>query len=100
LREFIDGEIKRLNLSRLGFAELAGVSHTAINNLLSDNPPEPSVEFLWKIAKATDTDVISVLRLAYPDIIKNSLSAKARILAEKIDKSTPETQQMIFRLLY
>jgi transcriptional regulator with XRE-family HTH domain len=99
LREFITSQIKRLGVSTLKFARMVGVSHTTINNLISDQPGKPTVELLWKLSRATDTELFTLLMLAYPDLIRNGLSADARIVGERYSKAPPETKHMVSRLL-
>lgn len=70
LRDFILEELDRRHQSVRAFAELVGVSHPAIGAII--NPREgrqvkaPSVEFILKLARATGTNALMLLMLAYP----------------------------------
>ncbi len=100
LRDFIEAQLAQLHVSKLRFAKMVGISHSALNKLLSDNPPEPTVTLLWRIARATDTDMITLIGLAYPDVvIGNNLSPSARIIAQKAAHAPEHVQDLIWRLL-
>ena len=98
LAEFIESEIKKRDMSIREFSKVAGLSHTTISQYLS-NPDERSVsiEFLVKIAQATNTDLASIVGMVYPE--QTTINAEARILAERITQLPPHQYEMIESLL-
>ena len=88
LREFILGEMKRLEMSGREFAKFVGVGHSTINRFISEeNDTDPSLDFLSKLADATQTDLAALIYLAFPGVAsKTSLSPDARILAQRIEQ--------------
>jgi transcriptional regulator with XRE-family HTH domain len=93
--------MKQRDLSARGFADFVGVSHTLINRLIDGrNPYEPSLDFLLTLSKATQVSFISLVELAFPEIIEAStLSPQARILAEQIEQLPPQAQEAISMMI-
>lgn len=86
LREFILGEMKRRGMSAREFAKFVGVGHTTINDLVSKDRI-PGIDFLSKLADATQTDLAALMYLTFPETAtRNALSADARILAQRIEQ--------------
>lgn len=101
IRDFLLNEMKQRDMSARSLADFMGVSHTLINRLIdSRNPTEPSLDFLLKLSKATHVSFVSLVELAYPEIIQEStLSPQARILAQQIEQLPPQAQQAITMMI-
>lgn len=98
LRDFINDEMRRRQMSQRQFADFVGVSHQTISRALDLHaPPEPSLDFLYKLAKSTGTDCCTLFLLIYPDL--SSLSPRARLLAQQIDSLPAELQDILERYL-
>lgn len=68
LRSFVEDQKRQRSMSARQFAAFAGVSPTAINKVLSFNDDtEHTIEFLSKIATATNTDLCFLVSLVAPD---------------------------------
>jgi len=96
--EFIELEIKKRDMSIREFSKFVGISHSAVSKYLS-NPEEKniSIEFLVRIAEATNTDLASIVGMVYPE--RTTINAEARILAERIAQLPPNQYEMIESLL-
>lgn len=93
IADFILSEMKRRDLRVSEFARLVGVSHATISKHLSTKPPVAKPEFLLKLSAATGASIEALIALAYPEVAnKTALSARAKILAQRIEK-LPESIQ-------
>jgi transcriptional regulator with XRE-family HTH domain len=108
LRDFILEELDRRHQSVRAFAELVGVSHPAIGAII--NPREgrqvkaPSVEFILKLARATGTNALMLLMLAYPELRSDGerLSGgqfSSLVRAQQIEKLPQHMRQLIDAIL-
>lgn len=87
LREFILSEMKRRDMSARQFARFVGVGHSTINDFATGIERVPSLDFLSKLADATQTDLAALIYLSFPEVAsKTALSADARILAQRIEQ--------------
>ncbi len=101
LRDFIQSQMDSRDMSARKFAELVGVSQTTITRALSfDNPPEPSLDFLKKLAAATSTDIRDLVVLAAPDAFTTEPSTEARILATYIEKLPDDLREMVDSFIF
>lgn len=69
--QFVQHEMERRGMSIREFAEMVGVSHPVISKLLDERFDEsrlPSVGLIAKLAKATHTNAVTLLVMAYPDL--------------------------------
>lgn len=81
LSDFIKDEIKRSGLSQRAFADKVGVTHATIDKWVNEtgkDPGNPRMDFLIQLAKATNTNVVVLLALAYPEI-KDGVSALSKL---------------------
>lgn len=92
LKDFIAEELKRRNLTIREFAKEVGVSSSTIVRTMSKKPPEPSLEFLAKLARYTHTDLCSLVALIHPDA--TTVNAEAAIIANRVAQLPPERQEM------
>ncbi|MBX3062397.1 MAG: helix-turn-helix transcriptional regulator [Anaerolineae bacterium] len=103
LLEFLRSQMDQRHMSAREFAHFLGVSHTTINRLIADDgdpTTAPSVEFLRKLAYATNTDICYLMLLIDPQL-PNALpiSADALDLSRRIAQLPAETRQVIDQLL-
>ena len=98
LGAFIRTEIEQRNLSASEFARLVGTSHTTINRLTSDAPPEPKLSFLVKLAEATSVDLCTLVLLAVGNHPAPNLDAQ--VLADRIEALPPELRDMVDTFIY
>lgn len=73
LVEFLEMEIQKRGLSHREFAKQVGVSHRTINQLLDRRDSRTqkktvSAALLLKLSKATGTNILTLMALAYPDM--------------------------------
>ena len=95
LKEFIEQEMRRREMTMRQFAEFIGVSHATISRTLSpQEPTEPSIDVLVKLAKATGVSVSSLIALVRPDADDININPRARVLAERI-ANLPDTKREI-----
>jgi transcriptional regulator with XRE-family HTH domain len=102
LRDYIVTEMKKRNMSARQFAQLVGVSNTTINRLIDkDEPDEPTLDFLVKLARATHIPLVPLVELSYPDLVdpNQELNPQARILAQQIEQLPPQAQDAITMMI-
>lgn len=91
-------EMQARRMSQREFAEFVGVSHVTISRAVSsaEDPPEPSPDFLIRLARATHTDVLALFLLAYPEAapLAND-SAAARLAGDQFEKLPSHVQIVV-----
>jgi transcriptional regulator with XRE-family HTH domain len=99
LSEFIVEEMKRLEITSVRqFAEFIGVTHPTVLRLIDDPEAQPTLDFLGKLAKATKTDIRTLVSMVLPDAVITQ-SVDAVVLAEKISRLPKEKQEIIDALI-
>jgi transcriptional regulator with XRE-family HTH domain len=94
LKQFIEGEMKRRKLSLREFATLVDVSPSTISRTLSDDAPDPSLDFLVKLSKATSTSLTTIVSMLLPD--ESQLTDQdAKVLADRIARLSPAKRAII-----
>jgi transcriptional regulator with XRE-family HTH domain len=96
LRDFILLQMHQRDMSAREFARFIGVSHGTINRFLDYGEREvgyPSVDFLFKLAKATDTDIGVVMRLLEPNF--DELDPQVMVIAQEIAHLSPEERRLV-----
>jgi transcriptional regulator with XRE-family HTH domain len=102
LRKFIHDEINKRSISTRAFSELMGISHTTMNRVLNEQPDkqqEPTLDFLVKLATVTKIDLVTLMSITYPDLIKLSPSGDARVFAEGYEQAPDHIKEAIRALL-
>jgi transcriptional regulator with XRE-family HTH domain len=96
--DFIELEMKKRDMSIREFSRFVGLSHSAVSKYLN-NPQEKniSIEFMVRVARATDTDLTSIVAMVYPE--QTTINPEVQILAERIAQLPPEKRKMIDSLL-
>lgn len=97
LAQFIEFEMKRREMGVREFARFIGVSPSAISKHTNRaHEITPSIEFLVNLAEKTETDLMSILAMAFPAIAdKMTISPRAMILAQRLDNLPKAAQDMI-----
>lgn len=97
LSNFIAQEIQRRGISARQFAEFVGVSSNTINRMLDpEDESSPSLDFLVKLANATNADLIAVISLAYPEVRqKTALTPTAAIIAQRIEQLAEDDRETV-----
>lgn len=93
---WIEDEIRKRDMSLRDFATFTGISHGTLSLILNPKSKEdryPKFDTLLKLARATNTDLCSVVALLAPD--ETRLNARVMILAERIANLSPEKQEVV-----
>lgn len=98
LGEFIEAEIKRRDMSARQFADMVGVVHSTITKAMYTDPPEPSLDFLRKLAKATGVNVLDLVALYLPE--ESKIDGQTRIIAERIARLPPDKREFVDTFLW
>jgi transcriptional regulator with XRE-family HTH domain len=84
LGEFIQEELQNRHMSARQFAEYVDVSHTTITKAMYPVPPEPSLDFLAKLSRATGVDLCALVEMVKPNDTK--VSSRALLIAQRIEQ--------------
>jgi hypothetical protein len=91
LGAFIQGEIKRREMSIRQFADFVGVTHPVIAKFRyhgikpkhgGRHIGDPSLDFLAKLSKATHVDLCALVGLIHPEVVQ--IDAERQILIDQI----------------
>ena len=103
LGDFIDQEIRKRQMSVREFAEFVGVTHPTILKFREHGKTDvgsPSIEFLIKLAQKTDTSLIALLAMAFPDAaLLLKVDTTTLILSQRIQRLPDHIRQAIDDLL-
>jgi transcriptional regulator with XRE-family HTH domain len=102
-KDFLAAEIKKRDMSTREFARYVGVAHGTIGRFIN-HPPEvtgkPSVEFIEKLARATNTDPCLLLALVIPNTARHTAaSPDALILSQRIEQLPEHLREAIDAIL-
>jgi transcriptional regulator with XRE-family HTH domain len=97
LKDFIAQEMKRRNLTIREFAKEVGVSSSTIVRTMSKNPPQPSLDFLEKLALYTHTDICALVAFIYPNA--TTVNPNAAIFAARYAALSEQERDLVNRLL-
>lgn len=104
LGQFIEQEMRQRDMSVREFAEFVGVSHPTIVKFrehgIQDNAGTPSMEFLVKLARKTNTSLVALLSMAFPDAASLlEIDPATFILSQRIQRLPENIRQAIDDLL-
>ena len=102
LGDFIKSEIEKRGMSAREFATLVGVAPSTITTYLSgQGKTEPTLSFLHKLAKQTDTPLGTIIAFAYPDVAGelSTLPPETVLLAIRISKLPKTHFDMLQRVV-
>lgn len=97
LQTFILDEIQKRGISGRELARLVGVANTTIQRAIDENPPEPTLDFLTKLARVTGVSVTTLVAMVVADDVV--ADAEALALAEQIKNLPPDKREMIEALV-
>lgn len=83
--DFLLSEVRRRDISVREFANLMGVSHTTVLKFFEYGKKDvgyPSVDFLIRLARATETDLCTIIGLIAPDLVHHDPETQA--IAEQL----------------
>lgn len=93
LGDFIEGELKRRDMSLRRFADIVGVHHSTLIKAMRPEPPEPSLDFLRKLAKATGVNVLDLVALVLPE--DSNVDGEVRVIAERIARLPADRREIV-----
>lgn len=85
--------------SQRKFAILADVANSTISRLLKDRDRKPDLDTLVRISQVSGRDLISLIRLAYPEAVEINRSPTADIVADEFDKLPDELKSAIVAIM-
>jgi transcriptional regulator with XRE-family HTH domain len=103
LGEFLLKEINRRDMSIREFARFVNVNHQTINKFLDYGTKDvgnPSVEFLIKLARATNTHIGYIMSLIEPDVAalpEDEFDAHTLLYARKYQSLSLKERQLVER---
>lgn len=98
LSSFLQREIKKREQSIRAFAEDLGVNHNTVIRYLDGE--DPTLDFLVKLSKTTNTDLVALIDLAYPGLIEqNRASPEAILFAQQLDQLPSEVRDVLYRMI-
>jgi transcriptional regulator with XRE-family HTH domain len=93
---FILAEMRQRDMSAREFARFIGVSHQTVSRFLDYGEKDvgyPSVDFLLKLAKATETDVGALMRMLDPEL--DELDPQVMVIAQEIANLSPHDRRLV-----
>ncbi len=104
LGDFILNEMKQRQMSARAFAEFIDVTHSTINKFVDFGKKDvgyPSIEFLIKLAKATKTDIRTLIALVVPpEVLEPSdVSPESILLSQRIEQLPEQYREVIDSIL-
>lgn len=100
LGDFLREEMRKRDMSIYSFGDFVGLSHSTIYKFSFYGEKEmgyPNIEFLVKIAEATQTDIRYLISLVVPEAVfsEEKIDPAYLRLSERISKLPPDYQQII-----
>lgn len=98
LRNFLQLEIDKRQMSARAFARFVGVDSKTINKFLNNDLEDvgyPSVDFLLKLSKATAIDIGSLMGLVDPNVPRIANIAPDAIITSQRIEQLPDTYREI-----
>jgi transcriptional regulator with XRE-family HTH domain len=100
LKDFVALEIQRRQMSAREFGRFTQLSYQTINNILNEQELEPSIPTLIKLAEHTQTDLIALIRVAYPkETAHYPVSPEATIMAMQIERLPDPIRETITAII-
>lgn len=103
IQRFILDEMRIRGLSQRQFADHVGVSNATISRIVDQSQPMPaiSVETLVKMSRATNTSILKLIEMAYPEIAETTRgpAPSVEVLAQRIEQLSPEHQRMVMAIV-
>lgn len=98
--DWLLAEVEKRGMSVREFAAFIGVAHTTLNRLLDYGTKDvgyPSVDLLFKLARATKTDISQLMRLLDASIAEfdNQFDAQTHIFAGQFQQLSARERHMV-----
>lgn len=101
LREFLIEEMHKRRMSGREFAQMVGVSNSTIVRFTAEEykkeKPEPSLDFLAKLSKATRVDLCILVAYVHPEL--TSTNAQSAIIGALASQLPAEKQEAMLAML-
>jgi transcriptional regulator with XRE-family HTH domain len=103
LGDFLDQELHKRQMSVREFAEYVGVTHPTIIKFREHGKKDvgnPSIDFLVKLAQKTDTNLVALLAMSFPEAAPLlDIDPATLILSQRIQRLPDHIRQAIDDLL-
>lgn len=105
LGDFIDYQMKKLGIeSAREFATLVHVSHNTISRQLDpliEKRPDPTPDFLKKLAAATQFNLRDLIEIAYPGFVytDGSFDADTALINQLLKDASDDTKRAVIAVL-
>lgn len=104
LGQFIESQLKQRQMSAREFAKFIGVPHSTVSRYRrhvtgNNDIYTPSGDFMYRLAKATHTDIGYLWRLVYPDLPPpgNGITDETAMEFAKVIESLPDATRQLIR---
>lgn len=98
--DFILAEMNKREMSARQFASFIGVSHGTVNRFLDFGKKDvgyPSIDFIEKLAIATDTKLSTIMGLILPQLAdRDKDDPDLELLASQLRELTPTERKIVF----
>ncbi len=83
------------------FTLFLDVSPSTITRAIDErNPKTPGLELLMKVAEKTETDLLILVEMAYPEAVnRNRLSPSSQLLAQSIERLSEGGKEAVRKLV-
>lgn len=88
LGEYVADQLRSRDMSLRQFEVFTGISYVTISNMMSSDPPDPSLDTLSKLAQATKVDICVFVAMVKPEATK--LNPKIQLIANHIVNLPPD----------
>lgn len=99
LSDFLDAELRQRGWSVRQLAVAAGLDHTTVGKRPRGAVPTPALETLVGLSRALGVSLVVLLKLAYPDLPGIEPSADALLLADRVQRLTPDQRAVVDALI-
>jgi|GEM_PF-3445474 len=89
------------DISLRDFATRLGISHSTLLRALDTRDDSiPDTEFFLQLATLTNTNLSTVLSVAFPQAENIKISGRSRAIAEQLEQLPPETLRLVENLIF
>lgn len=99
LSDFLQAEQRQRGWSVRQLATAAGLDHTTVLRLLRGAVPSPALDTLVSLSRGLGVSLVVLLKLAYPDLPGIEPDADALLLADRVQRLTPDQRAVVDALL-
>lgn len=93
LGDFIENELRQRHMSAREFATFIGVAHTTVGRAMYKDAPDPTLDFLVKLARATNVDLCTLVALVKPDDVK--IQPDIQLIADRIARLPADKREIV-----